>query len=152
MKLHTLTLFVLLMMGTASLQAQLPCREDVYGNYICDELSEDPDLYPEEDYDPGIATGIPGVPTPRPTLRQAPPADGRTAPVAPILAGDDAAVDNEDMVYEVTEDGIGNYTARAADGRVLIGQPDAYGDLGWRDQQGNPVDCEFDRSGLLVCL
>jgi len=154
MKLHTCTLFVLLALGSASVHAQLPCREDAYGNYICDELREDPDLYPEEEYDPGIATGIPGVPAQRPTVRRSEPVDSRAAPAAPApraAAGGDDDDEDRGVVYEVDDDGMGNFKARTGDGRVLFGAPDAYGDLGWRDQQGRPVDCAFDESGRLVC-
>lgn len=150
MKLTSLTLLVLLATGSAALHAQLPCREDAYGNYICDGRSDDPDMYPDEDgqVQTGIPSGIPGVPTHRPTLRQAQPAaDGR--PAAPILGGADP--DDSGPVYEVTEDGLGNYRARTGDGRVLHGATDAYGELVWRDQLGNPVDCAFDQTGRLAC-
>ncbi|NND68640.1 MAG: hypothetical protein HKN19_13720 [Halioglobus sp.] len=153
MKLHTCTLFVILALGSASLQAQMPCREDAYGNYICDERRADPDLYPEEEYDSGIPTGIPGIPTPRPTVRQN-QSDDAVTERAPVLGGsDDRDSGDEDggEVYDVTDDGMGNFKARAGDGRILFGLPDPYGELSWRDQQGRLVDCAFDESGRLVC-
>lgn len=155
MKMHLSPVLLLLAAWSLPLQADLPCREDGYGNYICDERSEDTFFYSQdeevEDVYRGIPTGIPGIVTPRPTLRQAQPRDEAASPAPTFGAG--AAADDEDgeVVDDIAEDGLGNYRATTSDGRVIFGSPDPYGDTSWRDVNGLRVECAFDDEGRLIC-
>ncbi len=152
MKPYSLTLLLFLAMSSSSLQAQLICDQDAYGNDICDEEPAEAETEFDDAYSSGTVSGIPGVPTHRPMGRGVDASAGTGGPVSPVLTEDlDPDDDNEGVVWEVTEDGLGNYSARSNDGRILFGATDPYGDLAWRDQRGRLVDCAFDQAGRLVC-
>ena len=140
--------------GTAHVQAQMACDEEDFGTDYCIERERQG----IEDAPTGAPTAIvPGLATPGYII----PQGGRQAEPRPFnepIFGPDEddfgggfGSTGASKRYDVSVDSIGNYEARNRDGRVLYGVLDPYGELGWTDASGNPMDCELDRSGQLVC-